>query len=55
MKWKIRFYSDKVEKETLDFPAGILANFLHVAEMIEEFGSALGKPYTAPMLSLIHI
>lgn len=49
MKWKIRFYSDKVEKETLDFPAGILANFLHVAEMIEEFGSALGKPYTAPM------
>lgn len=49
MKWKIRFYSDKVEKETLEFPAGILANFLHVAEMIEEFGSALGKPYTAPM------
>ena len=31
------------------FPAGILANFLHILEMIEEFGPALGKPHTAPM------
>ncbi len=28
------------------FPKGILANFLHIAEMIEEFGPALGLPYT---------
>jgi len=27
MKWKITFYSDKVEAQTLKFPAGILANF----------------------------
>ena len=33
----------------LKLVAGILANFLHIAEMIEEFGPALGKPYTAPM------
>ncbi len=26
-----------------------MANFIHLAEMIEEFGPALGKPYTAPM------
>ena len=49
MKWKITFYSSKVEEDTLRFPKGILANFLHIAEMIEEFGPALGKPYTAPM------
>ena len=47
MKWQITFYSEKVEQATLDFPPGILANFLHIAEMIEEFGPALGKPYTA--------
>ena len=29
------------------FPAGILANLLHILEMIEEFGPALGAPYTA--------
>ena len=49
MKWKISFYSNKVEEETLNFPTGILANFIHIAEMVEEFGPALGKPYTAPM------
>ena len=35
MKWKVTFYSDKIEAQTLKFPVGILANFLHVAEMIE--------------------
>jgi phage-related protein len=49
MKWNITFYNKKVEQETLNFPPGILANFLHIAEMIEEFGPALGKPYTASM------
>ena len=46
MKWQITFFNHKVEKETLSFPKGILANFLHIAEMIEEFGPALGAPYT---------
>ncbi len=46
MEWQITFYSVKVEDETLSFPPGILANFLHIAEMIEEFGPALGLPYT---------
>ena len=49
MSWKITFFTQKVEAETLAFPAGILANFLHILEMIEEFGPALGKPHTAPM------
>ena len=46
MKWNITFYNEKVESNTLEFPKGILANFLHIAEMIEEFGPALGLPYT---------
>jgi phage-related protein len=49
MKWQITFYNEKVEQETLNFPPGILANFLHIAEMIEELGPRLGKPYTASM------
>jgi hypothetical protein len=39
MNWKITFYNDKVEAKTLVFPSGILANFLHIAEMIEELGA----------------
>ncbi len=46
MNWHITFYNDKVEQATLSFPPGILANFLHIAEMIEKFGPALGLPYT---------
>lgn len=47
MKWKITFYSDKVASQTLKFPTGILANFLHIAEMIEDLGPNLGKPYVS--------
>jgi phage-related protein len=49
MKWHITFYNEKVEKKTLLFPKGILANFLHIAEMLEEYDPALGKPYTSPI------
>ncbi|VEN74047.1 conserved hypothetical protein [Candidatus Desulfarcum epimagneticum] len=49
MNWSITFYNEKVEKETLSFPKGILANFLHIAEILEEYGPSIGKPYTAPM------
>lgn len=40
---------EKVEKETFSFPDGVLANFLHIAEMIEEMGPNIGKPHTAPL------
>ncbi|VAW69354.1 Toxin HigB [hydrothermal vent metagenome] len=49
MKWKITFYSEKVESKTLKFPAGILANFLHIAEMLEDLGPNLGKPYVGKL------
>ena len=49
MTWTITFYSEKVEEETLALPAGILANFLRITELIEEFGPNLGRPHTAPL------
>jgi len=47
MEYKVIFFNKKVEKDTLNFPKGILANFLHIVEMIKEFGSDLGLPYTS--------
>ena len=44
MEYKVVFLNNKVEKDTLSFPKGILANFIHIVEMIEEFGSDLGMP-----------
>lgn len=49
MPWVITFYNKKIEAQTLIFPAGILANFLHIIELIEEFGPNLGKPHTSAM------
>ena len=49
MSWKVTFFDIKVKEETLSFPKGILASFLHITEIIEEFGPTVGKPYTAPM------
>jgi phage-related protein len=47
--WKVAFYSSKVEQETLVLPDGILASFLRIVELIEEFGPAIGRPHTAPL------
>lgn len=49
MTWKITFYTTKVEQETLNFPPGILANFLRIVELIKVFGPSIGKPYIASM------
>ena len=47
MQWKITFYSKRVESDTLSFPSGVLANLIHVMEMIEELGPNIGMPHTA--------
>ena len=49
MEWRVTFYNARVKKETLSFPPGILANLVHILNMIEELGPNLGKPYTASM------
>ena len=32
--------------QVLAFPEGVLANFLHIAELIEEYGPKIGMPFT---------
>lgn len=49
MKWRITFYNEKVKSQALAFPEGILANFLHVIGLLEEFGPQIGMPHTRPM------
>jgi phage-related protein len=45
-KWKVTFFNSRVEKETLSFPTGVLADFIKVVELIEKYGPNLGKPHT---------
>jgi phage-related protein len=46
MNWHITFYNKKLKLQVMAFPEGILANFLHIAELVEEFGPQIGMPYT---------
>lgn len=46
MRWKIEFYSDKVEQNILEWPKGVLINFLSITNALEEVGPIeLGMPY----------
>jgi len=46
MKWQIQYYNDKLEKEILDLPDGLLARYLRLTDLMLEFGSNLGLPHT---------
>lgn len=49
MRYEIRYYSDKVQEEILSFPHGILADYLRLSELLEEFGPALRMPHSRAM------
>ena len=49
MRWTVSFFSPQVEQEALELPAGIVANFLRIVELIAEFGPDLGRPHTSPL------
>ncbi|NLM99356.1 MAG: type II toxin-antitoxin system RelE/ParE family toxin, partial [Campylobacteraceae bacterium] len=47
--WKVTFYNEKVEQETLELPDTILATLLRIFSMVEEVGPNLGRPHSAPL------
>ena len=49
MNWKIEFFDESVEAETLALPPKILAKMLHIFDLIEMAGAKLGEPYTKPL------
>ena len=46
MSWNIEYYSQKLENEILGLPDGLLARYLHLTDLMIEFGSNLGMPHT---------
>lgn len=46
MEWRIEYYSNKVEKEILALPSGLLARYLRLTDLMLEFGPDLGMPHT---------
>lgn len=46
MEWSIEYYNNEVEKQILSLPAGLLARYLRLTDLMVEFGSNLGMPHT---------
>ena len=46
MKWSIEYYSSNVEESILILPDGLLARYLHLTDLMMEFGPNLGMPHT---------
>ena len=49
MNWTITYYSEPVQNEILELPAGFLARFLRYADRMELYGPDLGMPHTRAM------
>jgi phage-related protein len=46
MTWQIEYYSDSVEEDVLNLPDGLLARYLRLTDLMQEFGANLGMPHT---------
>jgi phage-related protein len=49
MNWIISYYSESLQNEILDLPAGFLARFLRYTDRMELYGPDLGMPHTRAM------
>ena len=49
MEWEILYFREELQRTIMEFPPGIQARFIHLAERIEIFGPNLGMPHSRAM------
>ncbi len=49
MKWEIAYYSAKLEKEILNLPDTLLAKYIRITDVMQEFGPNIAMPHTKAM------
>jgi phage-related protein len=47
--YKITYYSDEVQGEILNMPDSILADYLRIADLLEEIGPSIRMPHSKAM------
>ncbi|WDD96353.1 type II toxin-antitoxin system RelE/ParE family toxin [Burkholderia sp. FERM BP-3421] len=47
--WTIVYYNERVKRDVLAFPVGILADYLRLLDLMQEFGADLRMPYSRAM------
>lgn len=41
MQWKIEYFNERVAKEILKMPSGLLARYVHITDLMMQFGPNL--------------
>jgi phage-related protein len=49
MNWTIVYYSESLQEEILEMPAGFLGRYLRYSDRMEVYGPDLGMPHTRAM------
>jgi phage-related protein len=49
MNWTVIYYNERVRREVFALPAGILASYLRLLELVQEFGANLCMPHSRAM------
>ena len=49
VSWAITYYSESVQQEILNMPAGFLGRYLRYTDRMEIYGPDLGMPHTRAM------
>jgi len=49
MNYKIVYYNEKVKQQIMQLPAGILADYVHLTDLIENHGVNLKMPHSRAM------
>jgi phage-related protein len=49
MNWRIIYFSERVRSDVLALPSGIRADYLRLAELMEEHGADLRMPHSKAM------
>ncbi|KWB93599.1 type II toxin-antitoxin system RelE/ParE family toxin [Burkholderia ubonensis] len=49
LHWTIVYYNERVKRDVFAFPAGILANYLRLLDLMQEFGADLQMPHSRAM------
>lgn len=49
MNWTVVYFNDRVKQDVLGLPAGIVADYLRLLDLMLEFGADLRMPHSRPM------
>ncbi|WP_242540339.1 type II toxin-antitoxin system RelE/ParE family toxin [Trinickia mobilis] len=49
MNWTVTYYNERVKRDVFDLPSSVLADYLRLLDLMQEFGANLCMPHSRAM------